>query len=245
MMDVKEIPQLYDIWLMDAYKKDSLDMRHNLTYNFNVYTKDTTTYGSKRFKLIIRQNQAYAYRLLDFTATKMTTGSGVQVIWKTENEQNYTNFTVERSADNGKTFEVIGGLTGSGLGTYSMVDKNPLNGKNLYRLKQEDVNSVITYTQPVVVMYAASSGTLVNNLISVYPNPASNIINLNIPAKFQLVGSYNIIITNSFGMTVFKDKATQAQWQHNIVSLLPDTYFIRVQNATDQSLIGETRFVKL
>ncbi len=245
MVDIKEIPELYDIWLMDAYKKDSLDMRHNSTYNFNVFVNDTTTCGSKRFKLIIRQNQAYAYRLLDFTAIKLTTGSGVQAIWNTENEQNYTNFTVERSTDGGKTFEVIGGLTGSGLGTYSLVDRNPLNGENLYRLKQEDLNSVITYTQPVVVMYAASSGTLANNLISVYPNPARSTINLTIVGQPTATAAYSIVVTNSLGIPVKQATVAQPEWQSSIGNLVPGDYVIRVVNNKDKNLVGQIKFVKL
>ncbi|MGZ3811930.1 MAG: beta strand repeat-containing protein, partial [Mucilaginibacter sp.] len=73
MKNITGIPQLYDIWLMDAYKKDSLDMRHNATYSFDVIKSDTNTYGSKRFSLVIRQNPAYAYRLLNFTASKINT----------------------------------------------------------------------------------------------------------------------------------------------------------------------------
>ncbi len=153
MKTVIGIPQLFDIWLMDAYKKDSLDMRHNPSYNFNIAKKDTNTFGSKRFTLVIRQNPGYAYRLLDFAATKVipvTVGAReVQAVWKTENEQNYTNFSVERSTDGGQTYNVVGGLQGSGQGVYSLVDKSPVNGQNLYRLKQEDINNTITYSNVV------------------------------------------------------------------------------------------------
>ena len=89
---------------MDKYKGDSLDMRQNITYRFNIYKTDSTSFGSKRFTLVIRQNPAYAYRLLDFTAAKLREVRKVQITWNTVNEGNYTNFTVERSVDNGKTF---------------------------------------------------------------------------------------------------------------------------------------------
>ena len=41
----KAIPNLYDIWLMDSYKKDSLDIKHNTNYAFDVNLNDTTTWG--------------------------------------------------------------------------------------------------------------------------------------------------------------------------------------------------------
>ena len=46
MKQLVGIPQLFDIWLMDTYKKDSLDMRNNPTYSFNVIKSDTNSYGS-------------------------------------------------------------------------------------------------------------------------------------------------------------------------------------------------------
>ncbi|MDB5135222.1 MAG: C-terminal target protein [Mucilaginibacter sp.] len=238
------IPQLFDIWLMDAYKKDSLDMRHNPTYSFNLLKSDTNTFGIKRFSLVIRQNPAYAYRLLDFTATKVATVTQVQIVWKTEHEQNYTNFTVERSTDNGATFNVIGGLLGSAQSVYSLIDKNPIAGQNLYRLKQEDINNTITYSNVVPVLYSDLSNTVVGNKLSVYPNPASNLLNLNITAKSQEATSYNITITNSLGMPVKQATSAQTLWQTGIGNLLPGTYVIQVVNNKDKTMVGKTKFVK-
>ena len=54
MQEINSVPSTYSLWLMDNYKKDSLNMRLYPTYAFNVYTADTTTTGSHRFKLVIR-----------------------------------------------------------------------------------------------------------------------------------------------------------------------------------------------
>jgi hypothetical protein len=72
LRDLVAVPKLYDVWLMDAYKKDSLDMRQNKTYSFNIDKSDTASFGNDRFTLVIRQNPAYAYQLLDFAANKIT-----------------------------------------------------------------------------------------------------------------------------------------------------------------------------
>ena len=116
--ELRSVPQLYDVWLLDLHKKDSLDMRHNSTYAFDLDLNDTTTYGNNRFKIIIRQNPALALRLLNFAAAKAT--NGAQITWKTENEQNYTNFTVERSTDNGITFDALGGFLSSAVGNIQL-----------------------------------------------------------------------------------------------------------------------------
>jgi hypothetical protein len=245
MKQLVGVPQLFDVWLMDAYKKDSLDMRHNATYSFNVYKNDTSSFGTKRFSLVIRQNQAYGYRLLNFTATKVPGAKQVQLQWITENEQNYTYFTVERSTDGGKTFNALGGLQGSSLGTYGLLDNNPVTGQNLYRLKQEDINNTVTYSSIVPVLYSDLSNSLAATAINVYPNPASSMINLTVLEQQGDNMSYNILITNNSGILIKKGASAQASWQTSVSDLLPGVYIIKVLNIKNNSLIGETKFVKL
>ncbi len=105
------IPQFYAIWLKDAITKDSVNMRTIPNYSFTVNTGDTTTFGANRFKLLIVQDTAYAYKLLTFGAKKIPQQMQVAIDWTTRYEGNYTNFTVERSNDNGNTFNAIGGFT--------------------------------------------------------------------------------------------------------------------------------------
>ena len=133
--------------------------------------------GASVFNWLSGQNPALGLHLLNFTATKAS--NGAQVVWKTENEQDYTNFTVERSTDNGVTFDVLGGFTSDNIGTYSFLDKNP-EAANQYRLKLQDLNNNITYSNIVTLMYANSNNNLVNNSINIYPNPAKSTLNLNI-----------------------------------------------------------------
>ncbi|MGZ3749820.1 MAG: hypothetical protein ACXVB0_15155 [Mucilaginibacter sp.] len=54
MLTIESLPAAYDIWLKDSFKKDSLSFRDNASYAFNIYKKDTTSFGSHRFKLVIR-----------------------------------------------------------------------------------------------------------------------------------------------------------------------------------------------
>jgi sugar lactone lactonase YvrE len=248
MLNLKEmvgIPRLFDIWLKDAYKKDSLDMQHNKTYSFNIYKGDTTSFGSNRFSLVIRQNPAYAYHLLDFAANKVPNATQVQVVWKTENEQNYTNFTIERSVDNGKTFDVLGSVAASGLGTYSLLDKNPISGQNLYRLKQEDINNTISYSNVISVSYSNLSNNIAVSNLSIYPNPAIGTISLAITALPAESASYSIKFMNSSGTIAKEVASSQPLWQGNVSNLLPGTYLIQVVNNKNQSIIGEAKLVKL
>jgi hypothetical protein len=54
MNAINAIPLAYDVWLRDAYKKDSVDLRQNPRYAFDLNTADTSSFGSHRFKLIVR-----------------------------------------------------------------------------------------------------------------------------------------------------------------------------------------------
>ena len=239
---------LYELWLKDALMKDSLDIVANDTYSFNVDKTNPASFGAKRFSLVIRQNPAFAYHLLNFTAAKVANVAGreVQLAWVTEHEANYTTFTVERSVDGGKTFIAIGALQGSSMGTYSLLNDDPIIGVNLYRLKQEDVNNTITYSKVVQVAYADLSSKLgIAGNISVYPNPASSTLNIAILTGAGTTPSYSYRITNSSGVLVKQATAQPSNWQTNVSDLMPGTYIITAISGKDNSVIGNTKFVKL
>ena len=245
LKDIVSVPRIFDVWLMDNYKKDSLDMRQNGTYQFYLNRTDTSSFGSKRFTLVIRQNQAYAYKLVDFTANKMQEARQVQVIWDTRNEENYTNFTVERSTDNGATFSVLGGVDATGAGKYSFIDQSPSIGTNLYRLKQEDLNNTISYSKIVTIQYANQSNRIAGSNLTIFPNPVSNNINLAINTQNNTAGLYSIRFMNTSGRLVKEASTSQQNWQGTTENLQPGTYVIQVFNNKTQTLVGENKFVKL
>ena len=242
------IPKIYQLWLMDKAKNDSLDIRNNSNYVFDVDVKDTTTYGNNRFQLIIRQDPALMVHLLNFTGAKVTGGS--QVVWKTENEENYTYFTVERSTDGGATYNVIGSVPSAALGTYSFLDKSPAQTANMYRLKIVDLNGTISYSNIVTIMYGNGTNSLVKTGIVIYPNPAKSNLSLNIAPGFSTTApagdvSYNVEISNILGSVVTKTSINQQSWQTDVSSWLPGTYVIRVVNGKDNSVVGKGTFIKL
>ncbi|MGZ3819797.1 MAG: T9SS type A sorting domain-containing protein [Mucilaginibacter sp.] len=237
------VPQLYDVWLKDAFTRDSVNLRVTSAYSFTINKSDSTTFGSKRFSIVMLQDPALAYKLLSFDANKVN-NTAVQLVWKTQNEQNYTHFTVERSNDNGITFNVVGGMNSSTLGTYSLLDKSPLNGDNKYRLKQEDYNNTITYSDVVDVIYSDKSSASASSL-NVYPNPAVSNIQLTIVPKSAVNTTYNIRVTNSTGLVVKTALIKQTQWETNVSNLLTGTYLIQVTDNNDNSIVGQTKFIKL
>lgn|GEM_PF-265599 len=250
MAEIKSIPALFTIWLKDAYKKDSLDIRANPTYTFDILHSDTNTYGSHRFTLVMGENPALMIHLLSFGASKIQGGD--QVVWTTENEQNYTNFTVERSTDGGTTFNALGGFQSSAQSAYSYLDKVPVDGPNMYRLKIVDLNGTISYSNVVTIMYANTNGQIAINGMMVYPNPTAGNINLSITSK-QTNGTgtttakpnYNIEIVNNLGTVIKSSQSNSPLWQSDVTALTPGTYFIRVIDNSSNTVVGKSAFVKL
>ncbi len=262
--ELDSLPPIYEVWLMDNYKKDSLDLRNNNLYNFTIDKKDTTTFGKNRFQVVVRQNHALGIHLLGFSATKALTGA--QIIWKTENEQDYTNFTVERSSDNGITYNELTAFISNRQGTYSYVDKSLLVSTYQYRLKIEDFNGIVSYSNVVTLLYGSLSTPIAVNSMVVYPNPAGSTINIainpnsttpsnasnfqanSIPSNLNAINnvqSYGIKITNSTGSIIRAATVTQTNWQNNIDNLTPGAYVIQVINNNNNSIVGKSTFIKL
>ncbi|MFI5136248.1 MAG: putative Ig domain-containing protein [Sphingobacteriales bacterium] len=244
LREVVGLPKLYDVWLLDAYKKDSVDLRAAVTYDFAIDKSDPASFGTKRFSLVVKQNAAYAYKLLDFTAYKLQTGiPQVQVDWKTQNEGNYTNFTVERSADGGSTYTIMGGANDTGQGSYSFVDKNPARGQNLYRLKQEDLNHTISYSSVVQIVYNGKNNN--QNNIVIYPNPAGSNLALSILTETNNQAAYHVTFTNSVGVVVKELTLSSNSWNGSVNGFLPGNYVVWVTDSKTKAYVGEAKFIKL
>jgi hypothetical protein len=249
MEQLNSLPLLYDVWLKDAYMKDSLDIKHNPTYSFDLNNSIPASFGTERFTLVIRQNQALMVHLLSFTALKFTTGDNVA--WTVENESNYTRFAVQRSTDGGKTFVTLDSLVSSSLGAYSYLDAKPVQGANSYRLQLTDLNGEISYSAVVTIMYANTGNTITLNNMIVYPNPTTGPMNLAINVNSGSNNgslpspTYHIQVTNNLGVVIRNTNSKQPVWQTDVSSLMPGTYFITVTNAGDNSVVGKSAFVKL
>ncbi|MGZ3777336.1 MAG: T9SS type A sorting domain-containing protein, partial [Mucilaginibacter sp.] len=245
MTELKGIPQLFNVWLKDNFLKDSVKMNANGKYSFSILHSDTSTFGANRFVVVIDQNPDLAYRLLSFNATKDPNARAVQVAWKTQYEDNYTQFTVERSVDNGKTFSALGAVGSVNLGTYSLLDNRPIVGQNLYRLKQIDINNNITYSKVVLVAYSNQSNSLAKNNVSLFPNPSTSNVTLGVLTDNISGLTYDVRITNSAGFVVKQTTTNQPNLQLNVSDWLPGTYLVKVLNTKDQSEVGTTKLIKL
>ena len=139
--------------------------------------------------------------LQDFQATRQ--GTFNQLKWTTSQESNSSYFGIERSAD-GKNFIEIGNVNAAGNSSlalhYQITDENPLNGINYYRLMIVDKDNSQKLSDIVSVRNWAESK------MKIYPNPANNLITIELIA--DKTENVKIDITDMNGAKVLNGNAS-------------------------------------
>jgi len=115
--------------------------------------------------------------------------------WEVENEVNFKEYIIERSI-NGTDFTTIGTVTANGSKGYSFIDDANTNkgSRVYYRLKKVDKDGSFTYSD------VFSLHIPLNVKFSVYPNPTSNVIQLQFNSNNN--GTLQIVITDLVGKTL-------------------------------------------
>ncbi|RYF72153.1 MAG: T9SS type A sorting domain-containing protein [Cytophagaceae bacterium] len=152
----------------------------------------------------------------------------VQLNWATAWERFADRFVVQRSKDAAEFIEV-GTLpatgTANGQRTYTLVDEQPADGTNYYRLKQIDQNGSVNYSKTIAVTVRADQPS-----VQVYPNPSDG-------RQFQLQVRNLITPTATIqtltGQTLqgrwLKLTDTEATWQPD-TALAPGIYLLSVRD---------------
>jgi hypothetical protein len=133
-------------------------------------------------------------------------GKSNKLHWTTSSEKNMVSYEVQRSTD-GILFETIGLIKPSNVNTnsnYLFDDHTIQNHIHYYRLKMVD-SKVIDYSNTIVISNEHNNNAL--NLVSVFPNPASKIINISIP---QGAASGLVKITDITGKLVLETRKLEA-----------------------------------
>jgi hypothetical protein len=115
--------------------------------------------------------------------------------WSTAEEFNNSHFIIERSTDNGKTFQQIGrieaGTEPVTVNQYSFIDKYCSVGRNLYRIAQMDLDGRMDLSAIREVRFDANSFT-----VSISPNPAQSTLKV---ILHQIEDAGSIKIVNALG----------------------------------------------
>lgn len=247
--ETNDMPANYDIWIKDWLKKDSVNIKTSPTYSFDAIATDSTTF-KRRFSIVITTDPGNAYYLTDFKGQKQ--GGAVQLTWKTGNEGSTTQFTIQRSNDDGLTYTDLGSFKSNGSGSYSFTDNSPLFfAENLYRLKHVDMSGTVAYSGTVPIAFGVY-GDVVKNSIKPYPNPATTGVKLIIAeirdknSKAEKYSDYTITISNNQGTAVSTINTSRPDsWEGDVSKLVPGVYFINVYNNYTKTLVGNSKFIKL
>jgi hypothetical protein len=184
--------------------------------------------------------QPLPIELLSFTAT-YTSNHVVELKWATATEINNDYFTIERSTD-AINFKSIYKTPGAGNSTqtlnYQAVDDAPLKGVSYYRLKQTDFDGKTTYSQSETVSIQEDF-----SIQSLYPNPATN--QLNIAINQLQEGLVELSIVDVIGQVVYKEDK-HLTIQKNILNIdlsnLPSGMYILMINGSRSAY--QNKFIK-
>ncbi|MBO0949335.1 T9SS type A sorting domain-containing protein [Fibrella forsythiae] len=170
------------------------------------------------------QSPALPVQLVSFQGRPVA--NTVQLNWVTAWEQSADRFVVQRST-NAAEFIEVGTLPASGSTdgqrTYTLVDEQPAEGANYYRLKQIDQDGSVNYSKIIAVTVRADQPSIL-----VYPNPSDG-------RQFQLrirnLTAPTATLQTLTGQTLhgrwLKLTDTEATWQPD-TALEPGVYLLLV-----------------
>jgi hypothetical protein len=238
---IANLPNFYEVWLMDSFTGDSLDIRHNFTYNFNLYRDRPASFGNGRFKLVIKQNPILVLQALELQAAKVN--SGTKVSWQTNDAFNFTTFNIQKSL-NGTDYQAIASIDKTSRNSYSFLDIDPAKGENYYRLMVESADNKISYTDRVMVNYPDQHRIYADDKMVVYPNPVSSRAYMAVKNEDAKQVKYIVNIMNSSGTIVKTLTSPGSEWQYDTSGLLPGTYMVQAVDSKTKKVAGSSKFIK-
>lgn len=237
--NLNTIPANRTVYLRDLFTNTFTDLRSTSSYAFSI-TGNASSKGN-RFQLIIGDPTQLPVKWLGVAAEPE--GKDVVVTWSTASETNNAGFTVERSYEKDQ-WEFAGfiaaGRNSNTVNNYRMIDENPFRSAEVayYRVKQTDKNGATTYSKVVSV---SSSNQLSGQVASLYPNPASETINLD---YIQALDQATIYIYDVLGKQVMS--LEQASGIRNntldITTLPAGVYTLEINSYGNQ--VDVIKFVK-
>ncbi|MBL0342000.1 MAG: T9SS type A sorting domain-containing protein [Bacteroidetes bacterium] len=129
----------------------------------------------------------------------------MEISWITASEINNELFTVERSID-GVDFEPIASLKGAGNSTsshsYTIIDVQPLDGINYYRLKQTDTDGAFTYSEIITKTSCDLKGA-----VKIYSYVENN-QNIQVVMETSIGEKATLVVTDLSGRVVYNKGIT-------------------------------------
>jgi Zn-dependent metalloprotease len=167
---------------------------------------------------------------------KRTSFAEVELGWETASESNNKGFHVERQLGD-EDFEKVGfvpaAIVSDGNRTYQFTDQNDFRGRSRYRLRQEDMDGTMHYSE-IREVYGSQNADFE---VALRPNPATDVIYLrtNLPAEdlalvevTDLTGKLLFILERSGGTN---------EIAVSLENLAPGYYIIKIKSGMNQQAL--------
>lgn len=151
-----------------------------------------------------------------------------RLVWETATEINNKGFEIQRSFNGAADWETIGFVNGTNRANgsrYGFNDLAPFNGINTYRIRQVDFDGRSALSNVEAVNFANDAA-----IVSVYPNPVTEKVNL-VFNDSKLLNS-TAKITTASGAVVANIKLASYRQQVDMAVYPAGLYFISLQNGT-------------
>lgn len=203
-------------------------------YAFNYSIIDKAGATSPGVTYSITTTTPLPVTLMDFAAK--AEGRYVLLTWSTAAEINNKGFAVERSFDAKTWKEVIFEASKAVNGNsnekldYATTDKEVAPGNVYYRLKQMDFDGVVTLSDVRMV-------NIKNTGLSIYPNPASNVVNV-----IGLAAKHTVSVFDVTGRVMMTAEVDVTNNTLNIAALTEGVYTVVIKN--ENGIAGSFKLVK-
>ena len=166
-----------------------------------------------------------------------TEDNQVLLNWNYDINDNNLVYTLEHSMDGGN-FEAIGIVQGNGSLQYEYLDETPIFGVNYYRLKIINDNGDYTFSQieEVAIRQESNNGF-------VYPNPATEMTNLQMEEPFEAQTTVEIISTEGEILDAIQVEEGATNVQIDLTNYRSGYYFIYSNALGNRTLL--TRIMKI
>jgi Secretion system C-terminal sorting domain len=153
--------------------------------------------------------------------------------WISENESNLKNYEIQKSEDGIKynTISTVVSTKQNNISKYTITDK-ALSTNSYYRLKINESDNTFSYSKSITV-----TSTCDFTKVSVYPNPTTDIINVNISNNKRKTA----LIFNATGKKVAQSNLINGNNIVDIKSLPKGVYVVKVMSDTESKVFRITK----
>lgn len=136
------------------------------------------------------------------------------------------NFSVEWAWENG-SFSTLGiadsVVENNGIGRYLYFHDHPKKDKNLYRVKLEDSNGLVIYSNIEELIFIDSV-----NLVAIFPNPVTDILHVEIFDRFEAQITFHLIAADGKMVGNYKASQNDSSMEIDLKDIPAGVYFFRV-----------------